>query len=102
MKSPVAIVAAVSVLALSACAASRPSPEVARPMGGKYLVRSGNVSNKDETYVCRPETMVGSHIKRHVCLTPEEAAEQRKNSQSALQDAQRGQGRAANDPATGL
>ena len=43
---------------------------------------------KGPKLVCEDSSQMGSHFKSHICLTPEQMAQRRKDSQQAAQDMQ--------------
>lgn len=84
MRTENAVLALILSGFLFACAAGPASQSAAAPQK-RYAVARANVSDKDETYVCHSETLVGSHIKKYVCLTPEEREQIAENSREAAQ-----------------
>lgn len=81
-------------VALAACSTTPPASQstTGSTSAPAATTAATTASTKSPKLVCEDSTQMGSHFKQHICLTPEQVEQRRKEAQQAAQDFQnRGQ-----------
>jgi len=86
MQSLKVVVTAVGLLCGGAAVAEQPKPA------------DGSQPGTDERLVCFAEKTTGSHLRKRICMTPEEREQRRKEDQEAVNKLRRSGATANRDP----
>lgn len=76
--------------ALAACSSTPPAGQTATgsTSAPAATTAASTASTRGPKLVCEDTSQMGSHFSQHICLTPEQVAQRRKDSQQAAQDFQ--------------
>ncbi|HEX4300798.1 MAG TPA: hypothetical protein VH327_07995 [Gammaproteobacteria bacterium] len=89
LSTAVATWSSVSMAAPTAATAAAPTAATAAPAGiTTPAAATAAAAPKTPKLVCESVSEAGSHMKKRVCLTPEQMAQRHKDSQQAAQDLQ--------------
>jgi hypothetical protein len=88
LSTAVAAWSSVSIAAPTAATATAPADATVAPAGVTTPAATAAAAPKTPKLVCENVSEAGSHMKKRVCLTPEQMAQRHKDSQQAAHDLQ--------------